>query len=177
VTAGNGGAIAIASAAVALENCTFTDNQGMFGGAIALQESATLYAGGWVGLLHAGTDRVGACFEAWLRARHAQQQGVGTLPVQGAGAWLRLALCRSVPFLQETDAACSACLPCVFQLTARTAVTMRWCWVTTSTWTIQVGARSSPSAVVKTLDAQSLLWLPSSGRYHSGLASRGALHG
>jgi hypothetical protein len=44
--AGNGGALYISAGAVSTENCTFTRNEGLYGGAIALDSSAALSSGG-----------------------------------------------------------------------------------------------------------------------------------
>lgn len=43
--AGNGGALFVASGEAALTNCTFTRNEGMYGGAIAMESSAVLNSG------------------------------------------------------------------------------------------------------------------------------------
>lgn len=44
---GNGGAFFIQSGSAALTNCSFTQNDAMYGGAIAMESSAALYSGGW----------------------------------------------------------------------------------------------------------------------------------
>jgi hypothetical protein len=42
--------VSVSAGALSLTNCTFTDNEGMFGGALALDSSAALFSGGPMGL-------------------------------------------------------------------------------------------------------------------------------
>lgn len=54
--AGNGGALFIQSGSAALTNCSFTRNDAMYGGAIAMESSAALYSGGGMDRRHSTLD-------------------------------------------------------------------------------------------------------------------------
>ena len=131
---GNGGAVSISSAGASFENCTFTTNQAMYGGALELDSAATLNAGA-----------PNSTVTGPAAAAAADGDDEGRVRPQLRLAAPQGSLCRSAVSPAWPPPPCaystSPCLPPrPVQLTAPLPTTTPLCLATTSTWTTQVGA-------------------------------------
>ena len=107
--AGNGGAVAVSSGSLSITNCTFTRNDAMYGGGIALDSSALLNAGACVCVQQG---------RAGLRARARALAGAAVAPGEGRGGGAALpcvrrrrAASRCPPRARPTCRHLSRCTP------------------------------------------------------------------